>query len=163
MREHISSTYSSRKNLVLPYALVCMVRTSWRRTYVLAYVARAIWSSTYSFAYMARTSRSSTYLFAYVVGSFRITQYKLKYGSMITSSFGDESSPHSAHLSIAHESPVSTDQQMLYSTRHLLPSSGYYWSFERSIAPSASRRIHIPLCCRMRLMSSAWSFALILL
>ena len=34
--------------------------------------------------------------------------------------------------SIAHQSPVSTDQQLIYSTRHLLPSSGLNW-FPREI------------------------------
>ena len=80
--------------------------------------------------------------------------------------------------SIAHQSPVSTDQQLIYSTFKRSYST-HSWRFsifykkdssflllgcvdflERSIAPSASRRSHIPLCCGIWFMSSAWSFAL---
>ena len=80
--------------------------------------------------------------------------------------------------SIAHQSPVSTDQQLIYSTFKRSYST-HSWRFsifykkdssflllgcvdflERSIAPSASRQNHVPLCRGIWFMSSAWSFAL---
>lgn len=109
--EHVSPTYSARKNVVFrTYVLVCTVRSSWTYKYVCwtiytcvfaYYMAWTCWSinRTYLFAYVVRTSWSSTYLFVYskyvlTVGSLRVTQYKWMYDSMIASSFDDKSFPH---------------------------------------------------------------------
>ena len=68
--------------------------------------------------------------------------------------------PHRGHSFIAYQSPVSTDQQLntLQGVSFLL--LGCIDSLQRSIAQARRAVSHIPLCCGIWFMSSAWSFAL---
>ena len=130
------------------------------KKYVLVYVS---WSNTQLHAYVARASWICAYLLSTCYGSLLVTQRMLKWGSMIVQLWWWKTTPTMVTPSIAYQSPVSTDQQLI--PEYILQGISFLllgWTdfLERSIAPSASRRSHIPLCCGIWFMSSAWLFAL---
>ena len=139
----------------LKYTHVFWVRgTDQLNKYVLVYIS---WSNTYLYAYVARASWSCTHLLSTYYGSLQVTQCKLNKVPWLCS-FDDEIPPPPWSLLTNRRSQLTSNKYILQGTSFLL--LGCIDFLDRSTVPSAPRRIHIPLCCGIWFVSSAWSLAL---